>query len=133
MSMKKLSYGIVGIIIVLLAVDFFFTHLFLIPQSINFYKNIPFDNTCQVDEDCVLAKLELSCKTTCGDYLVDYAEKEYVSVNSKNLTAFSSSWYKESCKNTKFDPPTCLFVMPQYKNTNHVAVCKKNTCQKGIK
>jgi len=124
--MKKiLTVSSIGLVLILIGFFIVFKN-----QNGIFFQNIPFANSCMVDSDCRLQKLEFECKQTCPDYIVDYAEKKYVSVNINNFQAFSRQWHTDKCKNTKFDPPMCPFVMPQYENTDYKAVCKNNVCQK---
>jgi hypothetical protein len=127
--MKKI-FVILSILLTFLLVGFFIMNRLIRGRVENFNQKVPFDNSCKVDADCVLVKLEFECKETCLDYLIDYAEKEYVSVNKNNFYGFSRQWHDNNCKKTKLNSLMCPTVMPRYENTNYKAICKDNVCQK---
>lgn len=127
--MKKI-FAISAVVVIIVIIGFFIMSSLIRGRIENFNQKIPFDNSCKVDADCDLVKLEFECKETCPDYLIDYAEKEYVSVNKNNFYGFSRQWHDNNCKKTKLNSLTCPAVMPSYENTNYKAVCKNNMCQK---
>ncbi|MFT4312378.1 MAG: hypothetical protein ACMXYF_04055, partial [Candidatus Woesearchaeota archaeon] len=98
---------------------------------------------CQVDEDCVLVSLDVSC-TICDACGVDYARDEYVAVNNDWFIDYADKQRLENCDEefvncylNDFEPfqdcgsyRICPECAEEHKNTHIEAQCVSGTCQK---